>query len=134
MITAVTLNSIMMFAFSVCLLYSIGDIDKVANTPTLLPITEVYYQATKSKHATNVLVVMMILILFIAMFNIFASVSRLTWAFATDKGLPFSTFFARVSTYDQADVASTDSKTNWHTHMLGNRFTRSCKFQSMHSF
>ena len=98
MITAVTLNSIMQFAFMVCLLYCIGDFDKVSTTPTLIPIIEVYYEATKSKHATNILVSMMLLILFVALFNIFASVSRLIWCFASDKGLPFSRFFATVST------------------------------------
>lgn len=97
MITAVTLNSVMQFAFMVCLMFCIGDIDLVSASPTGLPIIEVYYQATKSKHATNILVVMMAFILFISLFNIFASVSRLTWAFARDNGLPFSNVFSYVS-------------------------------------
>lgn len=96
MITAVTLNSIMQWAYMVAVLFCIGDIDAVINTPTLLPIIEVYYQATKSVHATNLLVVMMAFILFISLFNIFASVSRLTWAFARDNGLPFSNVFSFV--------------------------------------
>jgi choline transport protein len=99
MITAVTLNSIMQFAFAICLMFTLGDLDKVENTPTGLPIIEVYYQATKSKPATNLLVVMIALILVISLFNIFASVSRLIWAFARDKGLPFSNLFSYVSTY-----------------------------------
>jgi choline transport protein len=99
MITAVTLNSIMQFAFTICLMFTLGDLDKVENTPTGLPIIEVYYQATKSKPATNLLVVMIALILVISLFNIFASVSRLIWAFARDKGLPFSNLFSYVSTY-----------------------------------
>ena len=98
MITAVTLNSIMQFAFMICLMFTLGDLDKVENSPTGLPIIEVYYQATKSKQGTNILVVMIALILFISLFNIFASVSRLTWAFARDKGLPFSSLFSYVST------------------------------------
>jgi amino acid transporter len=99
MITAVTLNSVMQWAFMVAVLFCIGDINAVTNTPTGLPIIEVYWEATKSVHATNILVVMMALILFISLFNIFASVSRLTWAFARDKGLPFSNTFSYVSTY-----------------------------------
>jgi amino acid transporter len=97
MIIAVTLNSIMQFAFMVCLMFTIGDLDQVSNTKTGLPIIEVYYQATKSKHASNLLVFMMALILFISLFNIFASVSRLAWSFAKDKGLPFSNTFSYVS-------------------------------------
>lgn len=78
-------------------MYTLGDLDRVTKTPTGLPIIEVYYQATKNKHATNLLVVMLEISFFIAQFNVFASVSRLIWSFATDKGLPFSNFFARVS-------------------------------------
>lgn len=96
MIIAVTSNSILQFAFMVAVMFSIGDVDRVANTPTLLPIIEVYYQATKSKPATNFLVALMALILFMSLFNIFASVSRLVWAFARDNGLPLSKTFAHV--------------------------------------
>ena len=97
MIASVSMNSIMQFAYILCLLFTIGDVDKVANTPTLLPIIEVYYEATESKHATNLFVVMIAIIIFIAFFNVFASVSRLVWAFSRDKGLPFSSFFGAVS-------------------------------------
>ncbi|KAE9379461.1 amino acid transporter [Stipitochalara longipes BDJ] len=96
MIIAVTFNSIMQFAFMVTVMFCIGDVDEVVNTPTLLPIIEVYYQATQSKAATNILVFMIAFILFISLFNIFASVSRLTWAFARDNGLPFSRTFSYI--------------------------------------
>lgn len=58
---------------------------------------EVYYLDTKSVAGTNVLIVAIFIILFVALFNTFASVSRLTWAFALDHGLPFSNTFAKVS-------------------------------------
>ena len=96
-IIATISNCIMLFAFVVCLLFTIGDVDRVANTPTGLPLIEVYYQATKSKHATNFLVLMPALILLFTLFNDFASVSRLTWVFARDKGLPFSNVLSYVS-------------------------------------
>lgn len=86
-----------MFAFIICLLYTIGDIDLVTNTPTGVPLIEVYYQATNSKPATTFLVVMPTIIIFFAVFNIFASSSRLIWTFSKDKGLPFSNFFSKVS-------------------------------------
>ena len=97
MIAEITSNSVMMFAFNVGLMYTLGDVDRVTNTPTKVGIIEVFSQATKNKHATNILVFMIAFILFISLINIFASVSRLIWCFATDKGLPFSSFFARVS-------------------------------------
>ena len=95
-IAAVT-NSVMLFAFVICLLFTIGDIDQVENTPTGVPLIEVFYQATKSKTATNFLTCMPAIVLSFAMFNSFASVSRLIWRFAKDNGLPFSRHFAYVS-------------------------------------
>lgn len=87
----------MLFAFIICLLFTIGNINKVANTPTGLPLIEVFYEATKSKNATNFLVSMPAIVLFFTQFNVFASVSRLIWTFAKDNGLPFSRRFAYAS-------------------------------------
>jgi amino acid transporter len=95
-ITATISNAVFQFAFLVCLLYTIGDITVVTNDPTGLPILQVYYQATNSKAWSSVLVAMLGFMLFFALFNILASVSRLTWAFACDRGLPFSDFFSTV--------------------------------------
>jgi choline transport protein len=94
MITSVILNAVMQFAYMITVLFTIGDVDVVSSDP--LPIIQVYYQATGSKPATNLFVVMIAIIIFVSFFNVFASVSRLAWAFSRDNGLPFSTFFARV--------------------------------------
>ncbi|TVY39860.1 Choline transport protein [Lachnellula subtilissima] len=96
MITAVVLNSFMQFGFCVALMYCIGDVDKVTSSPTGLPIIEVLFECTKSKPATNFLLVMIAFVLFVSLFNILASAARLTWAFARDNGLPFSKTFAYV--------------------------------------
>ncbi|KAJ9667485.1 hypothetical protein H2201_002354 [Coniosporium apollinis] len=96
MILACAVNSVMQFIFILCLLFTIGDINKVANTPTALPIIEVLYQATRSKPATNFIVAMLGVVYFIAFFNVLASASRLVWAFSRDNGLPFSKLFADV--------------------------------------
>jgi choline transport protein len=87
----------MQFAFIICLMFTIGDLEKVTNSNTGLPIIEVYYLATNSVPATNILTIAIFLITVIGIFNAFASVSRLTWAFARDNGLPFSKVFAKVS-------------------------------------
>jgi amino acid transporter len=95
----------MQFAFTICLLYTIGDVEKATNTRTGLPIIEVVYEATKSKAATNMFILALIVVLFISLFNVFASVSRLTWAFSRDKGMPFHNFFAIVSSYSTPSIA-----------------------------
>jgi amino acid transporter len=96
MIMSVAMNWVMQFAFVVTLLFCIGDIDKVANTPTGMPMIEVYNEALQSKSGTTFLMVVIAVIAVIAMFNMIASVSRLVWAFSKDKGLPFSATFSHV--------------------------------------
>ena len=89
----------MQFAFVILLLFTIGDINLVTTVNPRLPLIEVYYLATNSVAATNIFIIAIFLIFFVTEFNNFASVSRLTWAFARDNGLPFSKFFAKVSHY-----------------------------------
>lgn len=94
MIFSVVVNATMQFLYMITVLFCIGDIDRVSASP--LPIIEVYYQATGSRAATNVFVFMFIFIIFVSFFNVFASISRLVWAFSRDNGLPFSNVFSRV--------------------------------------
>lgn len=94
MIFSVIVNATMQFLYMITVLFCIGNIERVSASP--LPIVEVYYQATGSRAATNVFIFMFIFIIFVSFFNVFASVSRLLWAFSRDDGLPFSSVFARV--------------------------------------
>jgi choline transport protein len=94
MIIACTVNSVMLIIFATILLFYMGPLDDVINTP--LPLLWIIYGITGSKVAANVLVSLIAIIFFLALFNIFASVSRLVWVFARDNGLPFSKFFAYV--------------------------------------
>jgi choline transport protein len=94
MIISVVVNATMQFLYLITVLFCIGDVDRV--TASSLPIIEVYYQATGSRAATNFFVFMLLFIIMVSFFNVFASVSRLLWAFSRDDGLPFSHIFARV--------------------------------------
>jgi choline transport protein len=94
-ILACTTNAVFLFAYAICLLYNLGDPDEVSASP--LPILIVYYQATGSKPAANLLASMLVIVFFFALFNMLASVSRLVWVFAKDSGLPFSKQLAYVS-------------------------------------
>lgn len=100
MVSAILSNSILQFAFIICVLYSIGDISVVLSDTTGLAIIQVYYQATGSKAWTTIFVLMLIIMIYFCATNILASVSRLTYAFARDRGLPFSDFFSTVCVSD----------------------------------
>ncbi|OAL02849.1 amino acid transporter [Phaeosphaeriaceae sp. SRC1lsM3a] len=89
------INSILLITFATVLLFYMGPLDdEILAAP--LPILWVIYGITGSKVAANVLISLVAIIIFLALFNIFASVSRLVWVFARDNGLPFSNFFAYV--------------------------------------
>ncbi|KAF2750888.1 amino acid transporter [Sporormia fimetaria CBS 119925] len=94
MIFSLLTNGVMQLAYLLCVLFYIGDVDKVSASP--LPILEICYQATKSKAAATVMLLLHAFSQVIALFNIVASASRLTWAFARDKGLPFHEQFSRL--------------------------------------
>ncbi|KAF7521559.1 hypothetical protein G7054_g12410 [Neopestalotiopsis clavispora] len=94
-IVACTTNSIMLATFVLVLLFFMGPADDDLTTAPL-PLIYVLYNATGSKPATNLLVALVAVVCYCATFNCFASVSRLVWAFARDKGLPFSGFFGYV--------------------------------------
>lgn len=96
MMASMVINGVVGFAFIIVLLYCIGDIERVALTPTKFPIIEIFYQSTGSVSWATGLTCMIVIPAMICQFGVFASVSRLVWAFAIDNGLPFSSFLARV--------------------------------------
>ncbi|PLN76946.1 GABA permease [Aspergillus taichungensis] len=96
MIWGTFVNAIMTFGYVITILYCMGDYKEALMSPTGYPIIQIAYQATRSKATTYILMALGMLPGWIALFNSLASVTRLTWAFARDNGLPFSDFFARV--------------------------------------
>jgi len=106
MVLTIVINGIMAFGFLIALLFSVGNIDNALSSPTGYPIIEIFYQATGSTKGATVMMCAIIIIAFCSTFGILASVSRLTWAFARDKGLPFSDFFAYVNPYYRIPIRS----------------------------
>ncbi|OQE29820.1 hypothetical protein PENSTE_c002G06906 [Penicillium steckii] len=96
MIYGTLINGVLAFSYLVAILYCMGDYTEAVTSATGYPIITIAYQATGSKAATFVLMALGMLPGWIALFNGLASVTRLTWAFARDNGLPFSDFFAFV--------------------------------------
>jgi choline transport protein len=97
MLLTVIINAVFCWAFTITILYTIGDAEVVLQSKTGLPIIDVIYNATKSYAATNTIMAIILLVCTVGNFSIIASVSRLIWAFARDNGLPFSKTFAYVS-------------------------------------
>ncbi|OJJ42382.1 hypothetical protein ASPZODRAFT_76917 [Penicilliopsis zonata CBS 506.65] len=97
MVWGLTINATMATGFAIALLYTMGDFDAALDSPTGYPIIEIFYAQTGSKAAASAMMLPILLAGCYSSFNVLASVSRLTWAFARDGGFPFSEFFAYVS-------------------------------------
>ncbi|MCJ1355100.1 MAG: hypothetical protein MMC33_005091 [Icmadophila ericetorum] len=97
MILSVGINGLAGFAYILTVLYSINDLDAVFSNTTGYPIIEVFYQATGNLHAATAMLCGVLVVFIMASVAILASASRLTWAFARDQGLPFSSFLAHIN-------------------------------------
>ena len=97
MVLTVLINGLLAFGWIIALLFSIGDVKKALDSKTGYPIIQIFYQATGSIPAATAMMSAIIIVAFFATLGILASTSRLTWAFARDKGFPFAEFFAHVS-------------------------------------
>ena len=96
MLIAQVISGAFAMAFSIAILFGIGDINVVLKTPTNYPIIQIFLNATRSKGATTALVCALIMTLVFSTFGLLACASRLAWAFSRDKGFPFDIFFAKV--------------------------------------
>ncbi|KAJ5349186.1 amino acid transporter [Penicillium brevicompactum] len=97
MIGTIGLNSMLGLGFLLALLFCIGDTDSVLNTSLGFPIMQIFYNTTGSHAATAALIPTFISVAIASTFELLASTSRTTWAFARDRGLPFSGFFAHIN-------------------------------------
>lgn len=92
----VLINGSMTWVLMIMCLFSISDLQAVLSTSTGYPFIGIIQQATRSREGTTTIYALILALTFASMFGVLASVSRLTWAFARDDGLPFSSFFKHI--------------------------------------
>ena len=85
MIGSIFINGISGFVLILTILYSITDIKAVLENTTGYPIVEVFFQATRNRHAATAMMCAIIVMLCLTLLAVLASVSRLTWAFTRDR-------------------------------------------------
>ncbi|KAJ6103054.1 hypothetical protein N7486_005481 [Penicillium sp. IBT 16267x] len=96
LVQSIAINGLMAFVFLLVLLFCIGSIEQALNPPYMYPMIGMFKQATQSVGAATAMQMAITLIGMVSNTGVLASVSRLTWAFARDGGLPFSSFFAQI--------------------------------------
>lgn len=94
--TSVLINGCMGLAMIIAMLYSATDVDAAINSPTGYPYIEIFYQATGSKGGTAAMTSLIIVMTLSAIVGVIAATSRMFWAFARDRGLPFWRTLSKV--------------------------------------
>ncbi|CAG8240099.1 unnamed protein product [Penicillium salamii] len=83
--------------FACACMYAITDVQAVLDTPSGIPLIEIYYQSTKSKGASSVLLALFAFCFFGCTVANGTTCSRTIWAISRDGALPFSGIWSRVN-------------------------------------
>ncbi|THC87848.1 hypothetical protein EYZ11_012707 [Aspergillus tanneri] len=97
MIWTLILNGSTGFIMIVTFAFCIGDIDKVMESQTGFAFIQVFLDSTGSVRAATGMTAVIMIMQFCAAISNVATTSRQVYAFARDKGLPFSSFFATIN-------------------------------------
>ncbi|KAL9122703.1 MAG: hypothetical protein Q9187_000741 [Circinaria calcarea] len=95
-IFSLVIGVITAFFFAVAMLYCISDIRAVLSTRTGVPLYEIFAQATDSRVATTVFMVLMTSVAFLTLLGSVLAASRITWAFARDDALIWSKYIKKI--------------------------------------
>lgn len=93
---AAAVNGGMGFAMVITFCFTMGSVYDIIESPTGYPFIQAFYNATQSYAGTSIMTALLIVNITSACISTVATVSRQTWAFARDNGLPFSSFIAYV--------------------------------------
>lgn len=83
------------FIFLTCLLLVVNDIDTVINAK-YGPLLQIFMDATKSPAGSTCLLMFPLVCMLFTTTSIMCTSSRMSYAFARDRGMPFSSIFAKV--------------------------------------
>lgn len=77
--------------------FCVGDLDRVTNSATGYAFIQIFYDSTGSVASATAMSVFVVFVLVAAYLTCIATASRQLFAFARDKGMPFSPWLASVS-------------------------------------
>ncbi|ROW01003.1 hypothetical protein VSDG_02729 [Cytospora chrysosperma] len=93
---AAAVNGSMGFVMVITFCFTMGNVSDIIDSPTGYPFIQAFFNATQSYAGTSIMTALLIVNITSACISTVATVSRQTWAFARDNGLPFSSFIAYV--------------------------------------
>ncbi|OKP13509.1 Choline transport protein [Penicillium subrubescens] len=96
LVQTIAINGVLAFVFLLVILFCIGSVKEALSPAYMFPIIGIFKQSTNSVGAATAMQTAITGIGMVSNVGVVASVSRLTWAFARDGGLPFSSYFSHV--------------------------------------
>ncbi|GME28986.1 Amino acid/polyamine transporter I [Neofusicoccum parvum] len=97
MFASVFINGVLGLATVIATCFCLGsDPSAILATETGYPVIEMFRTATGSNASASGMTAVLIFICFAATVNVLTSGSRMLWAFARERGLPFSAWLSRV--------------------------------------
>lgn len=92
-------NAFLGLIMAVTLIFTMGDLDAIAESPTGYPFMQVFLNATGSRAGTTVMSLLILFPLVGSEIACIATASRQIWSFARDNGVPFSATIRHVCAF-----------------------------------
>ncbi|TID20309.1 amino acid transporter [Venturia nashicola] len=100
------INGIIGFAMMITTLYCLGDVDSVLEGKTGFPFIQIFFHSAGSAGGAVGMGVVVLVLTWMCAMGITTTASRMTWAFARDKGMPFSNILSKVNEKTRVPVAA----------------------------
>ena len=99
LVSSIIINGFLGLAMVIAVLFCIGDVDNALAAKNTLgfPVLEIFLQATSSRVGSCLMGVIVAILGICSTVAALATASRMLWSFSRDRGIPFSSTFAKVS-------------------------------------
>ena len=94
--SSAAINGSLGWVMTITFCFTLGNLYSIVDSPTGYPFIQVFYNTTQNKAGASILTALIIINITSACISTVATVSRQTWSFARDKGLPFSSIISHV--------------------------------------
>ncbi|KAI0179386.1 amino acid transporter [Hypoxylon sp. FL1284] len=96
MIFTILLNGTLGFGILIAVLFCIGDVNSILETPTGYPFMAIFENGVGSEKGAQTMASILVILNLCATVSLVASASRMTWSFARDRGLPGWSYISKV--------------------------------------
>ncbi|KAF2803345.1 GABA permease [Mytilinidion resinicola] len=103
-VMSVYMGAVTGFIFLISLSFCMGDIESTAGTTTGVPVIAIFFNSTGSVGGSCALASLIAVIVLFCANSLMAEGSRAVYAFARDRGLPFSSILSKVEKKRQVPV------------------------------